>query len=258
MSNRVADAELAAHAVAEIARERARLERAIAVVGHRFRDEVLLLRALTHKSLLNEQPSLLGDNEVLELLGDAVLSLLAIEGLVRQSPDAGEGELTERRAAWVSEEALAARADELGLASLLRTSRSIEGSVPLSTRADLVEALLGAVYLDGGLEAARGTALRLLGEPPREVGPAATHAKRVLQERLQSVFGEPPSYDVERSDGPNHAPIFRARAKFRGAVLGQGDGKNKRTATEAAAANALSLLEGDDARLRARLDKAVP
>ena len=244
-------------AAAEIARERPRLDRATALVGHRFADEALLLRALTHKSLLNERPSPLGHNEVLELLGDAVLSLVAVEGLVRVSPDADEGELTERRAAWVSEEALALRADKLGLASLLRTSKSIEGSVPLSTRADLVEALLGAVYLDGGLEPARRAALTLLGDPPSEVGPATTHAKRVLQERLQSVFGEPPNYDVERSDGPNHAPIFRARAKFRGVVLGEGDGKNKRLATEAAAVSALASLEKDDALLAARLVKAV-
>ena len=79
------------------------------------------------------------------------------------------------------------------------------------------------------------------------------HAKRVLQERLQSVFGEPPSYHVERSHGPMHAPIFRALAKFRGVVIGEGDGKNKRTATEAAAAAALASLESDDVLLRARL-----
>lgn len=248
MTSRTLDAT-----AAEIAGERPRLQRAMELIGHRFVDESLLLRALTHKSLLNERATFVGHNEVLELLGDAVLSLVAVEGLVRNSPDADEGELTERRAAFVSEVALAARADDLGLFALLRTSKSIVNTSPASTRADLVEALLGAVYLDGGLEPARIAAHRLLGDPPKQIGPASMHAKRVLQERLQSVFGEPPSYHVERSHGPMHAPIFRALAKFRGVVIGEGDGKNKRTATEAAAAAALASLESDDVLLRARL-----
>jgi ribonuclease-3 len=239
----------------ELARERPRLNRALALLQHRFADEALLLCALTHRSLLNERASAVSHNEVLELLGDAVLSLVAVEGLVRASPAAHEGELTERRAAWVSEEALAARADDRGLADLLRTGRSIGGSVPVSARADLVEALLGAVYLDAGLEAARAAALQLLGTPPAALEPAATHAKRVLQERLQRLFGETPSYVVERADGPHHAPTFRARATFRGVTLGEGRGKNKRTATEAAAAHALSSLDDDDNAVRARISR---
>ncbi len=237
----------------ELERERARLERAVDVLGHRFADASLLLQALTHSSYLNENRSGVGHNEVLELLGDAVLSLCTIEALVRASPEAGEGELTDRRAAHVSEDALALRADALGLASLLRTGRSIEGGVPVSARADLVEALIGAVYEDAGLEAARAATTRLLGAPPAHAPPASQNAKRVLQERLQRLFGEPPTYDVVRVDGPNHAPIYEATAVYGGAALGTGRGGSKRTATEAAAADALARTEhDDDVTLRAR------
>jgi ribonuclease-3 len=236
----------------ELVREAERLGRAEEILGHRFRARALLLRALTHESLLNEKPSDSGDNEVLELLGDAVLSLVTVEALAAQSPEAGEGELTDRRAAYVSEDALAVRADTLGLASLLRTGRSIEGKVPLSARADLVEALVGAVYQDAGLEAARAVVHRLLGEPPREAKSAAPNPKRALQERLQGLFGEAPTYDVERGEGPNHAPTYRASAMFRGAALGTGEGKSKRASTEAAAADALEKLDVDDEALRAR------
>lgn len=238
----------------ELLAEAGRLERAMTLLGHRFAEPALLLCALTHKSLLNEKRSAVRDNEVLELLGDAVVSLVTVEALVRESPMAGEGELTERRAAHVSEEALAARADSLGLAALMRTGKSIAGRVPLSARADLVEALLGAVYRDAGLEAARHVAERLLGPPPAEALAPAANAKRALQERLQGLFGEPPAYEVERGEGPNHAPTYRAVARFRGESLGEGLGGNKRAATEAAAADALERLDRDDAVLRARFE----
>lgn len=235
-----------------------RLDRAARALGHTFGDATLLLRALTHRSLANERPfdpAATANNELLELLGDAVLSLVAVEHLVRASPDADEGELTERRAAWVNEEALAARADALGLADLLRAARGIEGHAPISTRADLVEALLGAVYLDAGLDAARAATLCLLGAPPERATAVTAHAKRVLQERLQRIFGEAPTYDVDAGSGPNHAPTFQAHVVFRGQTLGSGQGRNKKEATEAAAANAVATLEIDDASLRERLNR---
>ena len=128
-----------------------RLQRATELLGYSFRNPSLLLRALTHSSFLNENKSAGDegrDNEVLELLGDAVLSLCTMDGLVRATPEADEGELTDRRASYVSEEALAAKADTSGLTSLLRTGKSIVGKVPTSARADLVEAILGDVKPD--------------------------------------------------------------------------------------------------------------
>lgn len=236
---------------AELEREANRLSRASEILGHRFRDPSLLLCALTHKSLRNERATSVGDNEVLELVGDAVLGLITVDALVDQSPHASEGELTERRAAHVSESSLAARADALGLAELLRTGRGIAGRVPVSTRADVVEALLGAVHRDAGIDAARAVAVRILGPPPADARPAGANAKRDLQERLQRLFGEAPSYEMERGNGPNHAPTYTATARFRSAALGKGTGGNKRAASEAAAADALERL-GDDDSLRAR------
>src|SRR4051812_601047 len=229
-------------------------------LGHKFKDEEVLLRALTHSSLLNEKKSAVGDNEILELLGDAVLSLCVVEALVNSSPHSDEGELTDRRAAHVSELALANAADDTGLSSLLRTGRSIVGRVPTSARADLVEALLGAVYQDGGLDAARTTTTKILGEPPTQARAESYNAKRALQERLQRVFGAPPTYEVSRVDGPNHAPTYEAVAKFAGSVLGSGHGGSKRTASEAAATDAVKNLTADypdDDSLRAKLDGAM-
>lgn len=236
----------------EVAREGDRLERAEHVIGHRFQDRALLLRALTHSSFDNEQPTSVGDNERLELLGDAVLSLVTTEALLRATPAAGEGELTVRRAAHVSEAALAKAAVSSGLPALLRTGKSIAPAVPASTGADLIEAVLAAVYLDAGLEAARAAALRLLGEPPRVAPPRTANPKGMLAERLQRVLHEVPQYQVER-DGPSHAVTFRARAVLRGRLLGEGAGSSKQAATEAAAGAALATLPEDDGELRARL-----
>ena len=241
--------------VREIERERERLDKATAILGYKFKDEELLLRALTHSSLLNEHKSAVGDNEILELLGDAVISLCTMEVLVTTSPHAGEGELTDRRAAHMSELALATRADENGLSPLLRTGRSIVGRVPTSARADVVEALLGAVYQDGGLDAARAVTTTILGEPPTSARPEAFNAKRALQERLQRVFGAPPTYEVSRVDGPNHAPTYEGVCKFAGSVLGSGHGGSKRTASESAASDALKNVTADypdDDGLRAK------
>jgi ribonuclease-3 len=235
----------------EIEAERDRLGRAEKILGHAFKDRALLLEALTHRSFLNESRTQLPHNERLELLGDAVLSLATLDALFAQTPHADEGELTDRRAAHVSEDALARKSEASGLAALLRTGKGAT-DVQISMKADLVEAVLGAVYRDAGLDAARAVARRLLGEPPAEaVQPELPQAKRGLQERLQGLFGQPPTYETEKKDGPNHAPTFRARALFRGAELGAGEGLSKRAATEAAAEAALASL-GDDASLRAR------
>lgn len=249
--------------VADIAREldaeAPRLDAAEAVLGYRFVDRRWLLTALTHRSWLNERSTTLGHNEVLELLGDAVLSVVVVDELVRTSPGAGEGELTERRAAHVSAEALAPVARAHGLVPLIRAGKSIAGrNVPDNVAADVVEALLGAVWRDAGgngdaLTACRAIVLKLLGPPPQQAVVVGAHAKRVLQERLQRLFGRAPDYRVDRLDGPNHAPSFRADVVFAGAVLGTGTGSNKKAATEAAAAAANhALVDVDDAALRER------
>lgn len=263
-------------ATEELQRESARLARAEDVVGHVFVDRARLLSALTHRSFLNEQPTSVAHNEVLELLGDAVLSLVTVEELVRQTPGAEEGALTERRAAHVSAENLTRASTSSGLQALLRTGKGLrlagnrtgtdeaQGAVGDNLAADVVEAVIGAVYLDAGaaghdgLSAARRVVFRLLGAPPKDVVVVAAHAKRVLQERLQRLFGKPPEYVVTRADGPNHAPVYDAVVAWAGHTLGKGSGKNKRAATEGAAADAVTALAAvDDAALVARLSAAA-
>ena len=240
----------------EILGEAVRLGRAEDVAAHVFQRRALLLQALTHKSFLNEHETALGHNEVLELLGDAVLSLVVVEHLVGASPDAGEGHLTERRAAHVSTENLARASFSTGLADLLRTGNGLRPNGQLSENlaADVVEAVLGAVFQDAGLPAARRSMHAMLGPPPEVVVTGTAHAKRVLQERIQRVFGKAPEYVVTRGDGPNHAPLYRAVVVFAGKTLGEGSGKNKRVATEEAAVAAVAALAPlDDPAVRKRL-----
>jgi ribonuclease-3 len=238
----------------ELEREATRLSDAETLLGRAFRDRALLLSALTHRSFLNEQRSTVAHNELLELLGDAVLSLVVVEHLVRDNPGAGEGSLTERRAAHVSTENLARVAVSSGLVTLLRTGRSLVGGVPENAAADVVEAVLGACYLDQGIEGARAVVAQLLGPPPTTATPLIANAKKDLQERLQRVFGRAPEYVVSHKEGPNHAPVFAADVVLGDAVLGSGEGRNKRAATEAAAAAALvRMADVDDPGLRARL-----
>lgn len=241
----------------ELIREAPRLERAERILGHAFRDRALLLRALTHRTFANEATTAVDHNEVLELLGDAVLSLVTVEALLRSPSADEEGALTERRAAHVSEPALARAADAAALAELLRAGGSIARAVPVSTKADLVEALLGAVHLDGGLEAARACTERLLGPPPARAGAPDDNPKRTLQERLQRLLHEVPTYEVERV-GPNHAPTFHARAVLRGRAVGEGAGPSKQAATEAAARAGLAALPEDDGALRALFEPSPP
>lgn len=240
----------------ELQREAPRLERAELLCGHRFRDRALLLRALTHRTYGNESATAVDHNESLELLGDAVLSLVIIAELMGASPGADEGTLSDRRAAHVSEPALARAADRAGLPELLRASRGVTRAVPISARADMMEAVFGAVFLDAGLEAARACVSKMLGPPPERADAPGDNPKRALQERLQRVLQEAPRYEVER-DGPSHAPTFRARALLRGRPFGEGSGPSKQAATEAAASATLATLPIDDAELRALLEPGI-
>lgn len=247
----------------DVQAEVGRLERAEALLGYRFRDRRHLLAALTHASWRNERPTETPDNELLELLGDAVLSLIVVTELVDDAaPGVGEGELTERRAAHVSTENLARAAAAVGLDALLRTERGLVEKRPQNVVADVVESVIGAVWRDAGadaLPACRALVLRLLGPPPARVEVAGQRAKRVLQERLQRLFGRPPDYVVDRGEGPNHAPTFVATVRFAGEVLATATGANKRLATEAAAAAACAALDDiDDDALLLRFPRTRP
>jgi ribonuclease III len=199
-------------------------------------------QALTHPSFRNERNAF-ADNQRLEFLGDAVLGFCVSDLLCERFPEADEGELTRRRAALVNAEALAewAREHDLAAAILLgrgaAASRLGEGTNVL---ADTVEALLAAAYLAGGLQAARRACAEVVSSRLAAMaGQFSSDPKSELQERLQARGIEPPLYEVLESGGPAHDPWFRVCVRMGDVVVGEGQGRSKRSAERAAAANAL-------------------
>jgi ribonuclease-3 len=224
--------------------------------GHRFKDPALLLTAITHRSFTRENPEdPAGQNERLEFLGDAVIGLVAAEHLHEALPDADEGHLTRCRAHFVSRANLADVGRRLGLGQYVRLGRGeMTGreEVADSILSNAVEALIGAVYLDGGLKSARNTVHRLAGDPPLEVHANGKDAKSALQELFQGASGKRPSYEVESREGPDHAPHFEVAVHLGATLLARGAGSSKKAAEQDAAARALARYEGESPeRLRA-------
>lgn len=209
-------------------------------LGHAFADERLLRLALIHKSVQNAQD----DNQRLEFLGDAVLQLVSSEALFARNPRAREGELTRMRASLVCEKSLADAARRLGLGQHLIMERSIAASGGRdqdAALADAMEAVLAAVYLDGGLDAARKVARLALKdyEPPK----AAANWKGLLQEREQKAGRPQPQYQLLRQEGPPHARIFFSQVFLQGILCGEGSGHTKQAAEQNAAENAMKHSE---------------
>jgi ribonuclease-3 len=212
----------------------------------KFRDPNFLLQALTHRSMLHDEPSPAGHNERLEFLGDAVLSLVAAQSLFAQSATADEGMLTQQRAAYVCEASLAQGARRLGLGELLRASKTMRtsGSVELpSVLADALEALFGAIYLDQGFDAAKDFILKALGPLPTEVVSLPKDPKTELQELIQSAAFLAPAYRVAGQTGPAHAPIFRVEVIAGDRVLAEGAGPSKKEAAQEAAREVLKVIQ---------------
>ena len=208
-------------------------------------DSPALEQALTHPSLANERRGVL-HNQRLEFLGDAVLGLCASEELYRSFPDADEGALTRLRAQLVNAEALAAWGRKIGLPEVLRVGRGAAGAglrESTNVLADAVEALIAAAYVEVGLEAARRVSAEIVRYGLRSTGPiAARDAKSELQERLQALGQPAPSYELVDATGPAHERRFHVRVSGAGEQLGEGDGRSKRAAEQAAAAAALETL----------------
>lgn len=206
-------------------------------LGYTFRDEALLRRALTHPSMGKN------DNQRLEFLGDAVLQYLMSDKLYQAHPTEREGALTHRRQLMVCEAALSPIARKLGLGEALIMDKGEEltgGREKPSVLCDTMEAVLAAVYLDGGMEAARGVVERCWpGED--EVARPLQDAKGALQERLQKDGGESPTYEITGQSGPPHNPVFEAAVYWNGKLLAKGQGKTKKQAEQAAA---LKAMEG--------------
>ena len=215
-------------------------------LGHTFADRELLRRALTHRSATQESPDA-ASYERLEFLGDALLGALAAEWLYQQLAADDEGELSKVKSYLVSEPVLAAFAQELELGPVLRLGVGEErsgGRAKPSLLADAVEALIGALYLDGGLDLTRTFVAPLLraGLDAWKSGAAQRDAKTALQERLQAAGGEPPDYRLVATSGPDHQKRFVVECWSEGRVLGTGEGSSKKRAEQAAAATALDRL----------------
>jgi ribonuclease-3 len=227
----------------------ARLEQRL---GHTFNDARLCETALTHKSWLNEAPrSGRNNNERLEFLGDAVVTLAVSEILMARLPAATEGDLSKTRAVLVSEAGLARVAEDLDLGEWIFLGRGEEqagGRARPSIMANALEALLGAVFLDAGFGAGRVVVARLFANALADAeGGLQRDFKSRLQERAQALLQQAPRYVVVGQEGPDHDKTFRVAISLGGDELGQANGKSKKEAEQNAAALALEKLEGRSA-----------
>ena len=238
-----------------------------AALGHSFTDRGLLRRALTHSSVARTAAE---SNERLEFLGDAVLGAAGCAQLFREFPGAAEGDLTRLKSARVSRRYCAVLADRLKLEPLIRTGRGMAGSrpagggrVPRSLLSNAFEAVVAAVYLDGGWPAATACVERLYDEaaaagagpaaaaaPVTAPAPAGSHAaaggnaKSRLQHLAQSAGRGFPAYEVLGESGPDHAKRFTVRAVLAGTAYPPAEGASKKSAEQAAAAAALAAGAG--------------
>ncbi|CAA6690743.1 MULTISPECIES: ribonuclease III [unclassified Lentimonas] len=215
-------------------------------IGYQFSDVNLLELALTHPSCDTET----GDNQRLEFLGDAVLDLVIAEALYKDNPDLHEGALDHMRAGLVNGKALTAHARTIGLDDALQVSdaqRQHHSDPSAAMLEDALEALIGAIYLDGKIDAARTFILRTFGRAiaaaPKSGG--AGNPKGRLQEWTQQQYsGAVPDYIALADEGPDHARLYSAAVQIDGKELGRGQGSSKKAAETAAAAHALQQING--------------
>ena len=222
-------------------------------IGYKFRNSLLLAEALTHPSLGHETQRYHFDNQRLEFLGDAVLQVVITEYLFRRFGSEAEGQLTKLRSRLVSREILKTHAAALDLGDYLLMGRGEEasgGRERTSTLADAFEALIGAIYLDGGLETAQKFILTQARADLEQVAEEQVdiNPKGHLQELLQSISPRSPVYELISQSGPEHEKTFVVQAVWEGVVLGQGSGRSKKQAETAAAENALQLKRWDENR----------
>lgn len=219
-------------------------------LGYTFKDAGLAEQALTHRSLLAEHKAK-ASNEPLEFLGDAVLGFVIAEMLHRRDPLGAEGDKTRIRARLVSTPTLVGIGRSFDVGALIRMSAGEEkndGRTHEKVQEDAVEALIAAVYLDGGIEAARAVVTRLF-EPRLNEGSLATKdAKGALQEFLQARGLELPTYEIESLEGPQHRQRHRVKCIVGGEVLGRGEGPSRKKAELVAAEEALAVLKGRAAK----------
>ncbi|HEY2787112.1 MAG TPA: ribonuclease III [Fimbriiglobus sp.] len=214
-------------------------------VGYQFRDPSLLRAAMTHTSGANTR---LGSNERLEFLGDSVLGLVTCETLFERFPDYQEGEMTKVKSVVVSRKTCAKFSVELGLGNFLILGKGMNHlrDVPQNVLADVFEALVAAVYLDGGWDAARSFVLRFIGPEVDRVAENAleNNAKSQLQQVAQREFGGTPRYLVLDEQGPDHDKCFKVAAAVNDHPFTPAWGRTKKEAELKAAVNALADIQG--------------
>lgn len=215
-------------------------------IGYEFKQEGLLRQALTHSSYANERHMKKGsDNERLEFLGDAVLEVVSSEFLYRKYPNKPEGDLTKFRASLVCEPTLALCTREIDLGKYLYLGKGEDltgGRKRKSILSDALEAVIGAVYLDGGFEAARQFVHRFI-LTDIEHKKLFYDSKTILQEVVQGNYEEELHYELLAEEGPDHDKSFRVEALIGERVVGEGCGHTKKAAEQEAAYHALLLLQ---------------
>ena len=217
--------------------------------GYHFRDRNLLLLSLTHTSYANEhRKKAEGSNERLEFLGDSILDFVAAEYLYETYPDLSEGELSKIRASMVSEKPLAKSAEDIQLQTFIRLGKGEEttgGRNKSSIISDAMEALIGAIFLDGGFSAARTFVREAILSDLRSED-LFSDSKTPLQEILQDMKKKA-EYRVIRESGPDHDKKFTVAAYVDGKKIGEGTGRTKKSAAQAAAEQAIENLRKTDA-----------
>lgn len=217
-------------------------------LGYQFEQPALLENALTHSSYANEHHlGSISSNERLEFLGDSVLGMIVADHLYRTFPDLPEGDLTRIRANLVCEGSLVLVAKEWDLGRYLKLGKgenACGGRSRPSILADAVEAVLAAVFLDGGLEHDRDIIQRFLLDRMEQVNRASRDHKTYLQELVQRKSGQVLSYELIGESGPDHNKTFQMQVLLNGQPIGQGTGHSKKEAEQAAANAAIERLEG--------------
>lgn len=215
-------------------------------LGYSFRDAALLVNALTHSSYANEnREEGVPSNERLEFLGDSVLGFVTAKHLYAMSPSLPEGKMTRLRAELVCEHSLYGVAKELNLGEYLRMGHGEEksgGRQRASILADATEAVIAAIFLDGGMEPAAEFIERRVLSPEAVKAHHATDYKTELQELVQQKAGQVLKYHEAGESGPDHDKLFLAEVSLNGQTIGKGSGRTKKEAEQAAACKALERL----------------
>lgn len=215
-------------------------------LGYKFKDKDLLTRALTHSSYSYENIGWMGSNERMEFLGDAVLGIIISDYLYRKHNDIAEGELTKRRSVIVCEKSLAAFAKKINLGDFIILGKgeiANKGNEKASILADAFEAVLAAIYLDGGMNQARKFLFKILTNTPIE---NADDYKSALQEAMQSQHNKTVRYKFIKQSGQAHDRTFTYEVTINNKPMGTGTAKSKKTAQQLAAKQALNKLANAD------------